>query len=242
MTTNDYGSGQRETPITILLVEDDPDAVEIAQLYLRREGYRVVSAADGLQGLRLSRETKPDLIILDLMLPELDGMEVCSQIREESWVPIIMLTARVEEDDRLAGLNLGADDYITKPFSPRELVARVKAVLRRAVEPGVLEKGPQQLACGEINVDLRSHEVKVGDKGVRLTPTEMRMLVLFMREPGRVFTREQIIDRVFGNDLDSFDRTVDAHISNLRRKLESNPKEPSHIQTIYGVGYKFSNE
>jgi two-component system alkaline phosphatase synthesis response regulator PhoP len=226
----------------VLLVEDDPDTVEIVQLYLSHEGYRLLVASDGLTALRLAKEAKPDLIILDLMLPKLDGMAVCQQIREESWIPIIMLTARVEEASRLAGLDLGADDYISKPFSPKELVARVKAVLRRT-DPEVFDRGgPQQLDYRGITVDLKEYQVKVNGESVPLTPTEMRLLVMFMREPGRVFTREQIVDRVFERGFDNFDRTVDTHISNLRRKLEPGKKEPQYIQTIYGLGYKLSHE
>lgn len=222
---------------TIQLIEDDPDTVEIVRLYLKQEGYQVVVTQDGLEGLRLARELEPDLIILDLMLPKLDGLAICREIREESWVPIIMLTARVEEDDRLIGLNLGADDYVSKPFSPKELVARVKAVLRRS-DPEVVEREPQQFSFGEISVDLNLHEVKVQDELVPLTPAEMRLLTLLIREPRRVFTRQQIIDGVFGNDYESVDRTVDSHISNLRRKLRVGTER--YIQTIHGVGYRLS--
>ncbi len=223
----------------ILLVEDDPDTVEIVELYLAQEDYQVFTSADGVECLRLFREVRPDLIVLDLMLPRLDGIEVCRQVRRESSVPIIMLTARVEEEDRLLGLELGADDYISKPFSPKEVVARVKAVLRRA-DSSALD-GVDRLAYKDINVDVRLHEAKLDDQALDLTRTEMRLLVMFMREPQRVFTREQIINRVLGNDFDRFDRTVDAHISNLRRKLNAgHPRR--YIHTIYGVGYKFSNE
>jgi DNA-binding response OmpR family regulator len=222
---------------TIQLIEDDPDTVEIVRLYLKQEGYEVVVTQDGLEGLRLARELEPDLIILDLMLPKLDGLAICREIREESWVPIIMLTARVEEEDRLTGLNLGADDYISKPFSPKELVARVKAVLRRS-DPDVVEREPQQFSFGGINVDLNLHEVKVRDKLIPLTPAETRLLTLLIREPRRVFTRQQIIDGVFGNDYESIDRTVDSHISNLRRKLRAGSGR--YIQTIHGVGYRLS--
>ena len=225
---------------TVLIVEDDPYTVDLVRLYLGRDGHKVLAAADGLEGLNLAREAHPDLVVLDLMLPGLDGMEVCRILREESEVPIVMLTARVEEEDRVAGLDLGADDYIIKPFSPRELAARVRAVLRRT-DRDALERGPAELAYGDISVNLRRRTAYVKRAQVRLTPTEFRLLVSLMREPDRVFTRDQIIDRVFGYDFDGFDRTVDAHVSNLRRKLEADPDKPCYIHTIYGVGYRFGN-
>ncbi|MFH1560341.1 MAG: response regulator transcription factor [Chloroflexota bacterium] len=225
---------------TVLIVEDDPNTTEIVELYLRRDGHKVLTSADGLAGLRLAREARPDLVVLDLMLPGMDGLEVCRILREESEVPIIMLTARVEEEDRLAGLDLGADDYLTKPFSPRELAARVRAVLRRTARDA-LELGTAELAHGDLKVDLRRHAAYLKGTQLSLTPTEFRLLVLFMSEPGRTFTREQIIERVFGYDFDGFDRTVDAHISNLRRKLEVDPEKPRYIHTVYGVGYRFGN-
>ena len=227
-------------PSTVLIVEDDPNTVKLVGLYLGRDGHKVLSAADGLEGLRLAREARPDLVVLDLMLPGMSGMEVCRILREESEVPIVMLTARVEEEDRLAGLDMGADDYVTKPFSPRELASRVRAVLRRTARDA-LERGPEKLVHDDITVNLRRRVVDVGTDQVRLTPTEFRFLVLLIREPGRTFTREQIIDRVFGYDFDGFDRTVDAHVSNLRRKLESSPEKPNYIHTIYGVGYRFGD-
>jgi DNA-binding response OmpR family regulator len=228
-----------EVTSTILIVEDDPNTVEIVKLYLHRDGHRVLTAADGREGLRLARESVPDLVVLDLMLPILDGIEVCHILREESAVPIVMLTARVEEEDRLTGLNMGADDYITKPFSPKELAARVRAVLRRTAKDAV-EIGPSEMVQGDIKADLRRRAVYVRNRQVPLTPTEFRLLVLLMREPGRTFTRDQIIDRVFGYDFDGFDRTVDAHVSNLRRKLEADLEKSGYIHTIYGVGYTFT--
>jgi len=225
---------------TILIVEDDPDTVNLIGLYLGRDGHKVISARDGLDGLRLAREARPDLVVLDLMLPRLDGMEICRTLREEFTVPIIMLTARVEEDDRLAGLDLGADDYVTKPFSPKELAARVRAVLRRTARDA-MERGPKELEFGDIKVDLRRWDVHVGATKVRLTPTEFRLLAMLITEPNRTFTREQIIDRVFGFDFDGFDRTVDAHVANLRRKLEVDGGEDRYVHTIYGVGYRFGD-
>ena len=225
-------------PNTVLIVEDDPHAVELVRLYLNHDGHSVLSANTGPEGLRRARESRPDLIVLDLMLPGLDGLEICRALRAESDVPIVMLTARVEEEDRLAGLELGADDYVIKPFSPRELAARVKAVLRRAGKDAP-EAGGGQLSYGPIRASLRERTVQAGDTAVSLTPTEFRILVLFMREPGRAFSREQIIERVFGYDFAGFDRTVDAHISGLRRKLETPLAQERYIHTVYGMGYKF---
>ena len=225
---------------TILIVEDDPSTLEIVELYLRRDGHKVLKSQDGTEGLRLAREAQPDLVVLDLMLPGMDGMEVCRTLRGESDVPVVMLTARVEEDDRLAGLDLGADDYITKPFSPRELAARVRAVLRRTARED-LQQGPSEFSFGDLKVDLLQRTLSVKEANVTLTPTEFRLLVMLVREPGRIFTREQIIDRVFGYDFDGFDRTVDAHVSNLRRKLGAHSDGPGYIQTVYGVGYRLGD-
>ncbi len=227
-------------PHTVLIVEDDPHVVELVSLYLGQDGHRVLTAGDGQEGLRLARESHPDLIVLDLMLPALSGLEVCRLVREESSVPIIMLTARVEEEDRLAGLDLGADDYVSKPFSPRELAARVRAVLRRTAQDE-LEQGPSELSWGPCRVNLRQRSAYLEETRLHLTPTEFRLLALLMGDPARTFTREQIIQRVFGYDFDGFDRTVDAHISSLRRKLEPEAGKSSYIQTVYGVGYKFGD-
>ena len=225
---------------TVLIVEDDPHTVEVVRLYLRRDGHQVITAADGQEGLRLAREARPDLVVLDLMLPGIDGIEVCRLLREESEVPIVMLTARVEEEDRLTGLDLGADDYVTKPFSPRELAARIRAVLRRSARD-VDDSGPVELAFGNISVNRPRRTVHIGNTPVGLTPTEFRLLVLMLQDPGRIFTRDQIIDRVFGYDFDGFDRTVDVHISSLRRKLEGARPEQRYIHTVYGVGYKLGD-
>jgi len=232
---------EKPVPHTVLIVEDDPDTVKLVGLYLNRDGHKVLSARDGLDGLRVAREARPDLVVLDLMLPSLDGMGVCRALREESDVPIVMLTARVEERDRLSGLDLGADDYVTKPFSPRELAARVRAVLRRTTRDA-LEQGPEELEHGEIKVDLRRRSVRAGANKISLTPTEFRFLVLLMRKPGRTFSRDQIIDLVFGYDFDGFDRTVDAHVANVRRKLEAHAASPRYIQTVYGVGYRWGDD
>ena len=227
---------------TVLIIEDDPDTINLVGLYLQRDGHKVLSARDGLSGLRLAREAKPDVIVLDLMLPKLDGMEICRALREESNTPIIMLTARVEEDDRLAGLDLGADDYVTKPFSPRELAARVRAVLRRAGRDADEGADGAVIEYGAIAVDPRRHAAHVGETAVALTPTEFRLLATMIREPGRTFTRAQLIDQVFGFDFDGFDRTVDVHVSSLRRKIERGGSKQRYVHTVYGVGYRFGNE
>ena len=223
----------------VLIIEDDPHTTELVRLYLAHDGHEVVTAATGPDGLARARDAAPDLVVLDLMLPGLDGLEICRELRAESDVPIVMLTARVEEDDLLAGLGLGADDYVTKPFRPRELAARVKAVLRRTGREAA--DGGGELAFGAICVNLRDRAVTAGGQVISLTPTEFRILVMLLREPGRIFSREQIIDRVFGQDFDGFDRTVDTHISSLRRKLEAPLDGARYIHTVYGMGYKLAN-
>ena len=230
------------TESTVLIIEDDSDTVDVVGLYLRRDGYKVLTAADGNVGLHLAQESSPDLVVLDLMLPGISGTEICRSLREEgSEVPIIMLTARVEEEDRLAGLELGADDYMTKPFSVRELAARVRAVLRRTASER-LEIGSSELVYQGIRVDIKNRSVDVREARVHLTPIELRLLLLLMRNRGRTFTRDQIIDRVFGYDFNGFDRTVDTHVSNLRNKIEANPNKPRFIKTVYGIGYVFGDE
>ncbi len=225
---------------TVLIVEDDKDTVELVSLYLRRDGHKVLKAHDGIVGLRLAREARPDLVVLDLMLPGLSGSEVCRELRRDTAVPIIMVTARVEEEDLLKGLELGADDYVAKPFSPRELAARVRAVLRRTANEDA-ENGPAEVAYNGVVVDIHRRTVLVDGLKTTLTPTEFKILVMLMQEPERTFSREQIIDRVFGFDFQGFDRTVDAHVANIRRKIR--PVDgPDHIQTVYGVGYRFSND
>lgn len=220
----------------VLVVDDDRKTVELVKLYLERNGYKVICAYDGRDAIEFAKKTLPDLIILDLMLPELDGWEVCRLIRQESDVPIIMLTARTTEQDKLVGLDLGADDYVIKPFSPRELVARVRAVLRRVGEE---YKGPPEITVGDFTLKLHSHEVTVAGKILNLTPTEFKLLVMLARQPGKVFTRLELIEKALGYDYDGFERTIDAHIANLRKKIEPKPEEPRYIKTVYGVGYKF---
>jgi len=223
----------------ILVVDDDAKTVELVKLYLYRDGYKVLTAYDGIEALRLAREAHPDLIVLDLMLPGLDGLQVCRTLRAESEVPIIMLTAKTAEEDKLVGLDVGADDYVTKPFSPRELAARVRAVLRRLPEEA-LQRGPTEVIHGELTVNFLKHEASLAGKPLKLSPIEFRLLGLLVREPGRVFSRPQLIDKVYGYDFEGFDRTVDVHILNLRRKLEPDPNHPRYIKTVYGAGYKFA--
>jgi len=218
----------------VLVVDDDVKTVELVKLYLNRDGYRVLTAYDGVEALRLAREGHPDLIVLDLMLPGIDGLEVCRTLRDESDVPIIMLTAKTTDQDKLAGLNLGADDYVTKPFSPRELAARVRAVLRRL--PG--ERGPTEIKLGELTVNFHKHEASLAGRPLNLTPVEFKLLGVFIKEPGRVFSRDQLIEKALGYDFEGFDRTIDVHILNLRRKLKSGIKHSINIKTVYGAGYK----
>ena len=226
----------------VLIVEDDPHTRELVRVYLDREGHDVLTAENGIDGLRVAREEAPDIILLDLMLPGMDGRDVCQSLRGESDVPIVMLTARVQEGDRLGGFDLGADDYITKPFSPREVVARIRAVLRRAARDRQDEERQMgELTIGDVRVDLRNRSVTSGEADVKTTPTEFRLLTLFAKEPGRVFTRDQIIERAFGYDYDGFDRTVDVHVSSLRRKLEATNGGKRIIHTVYGVGYRVSD-
>lgn len=223
----------------VLVIEDNPYTSDMVRKYLSRNDYEVLTASDGLEGLRLAREENPDLILLDLILPGMDGTEVCRTLREESSVPIIMLTARVEEEDRVAGLELGADDYITKPFSLKELIARMRAVLRR-LNPDVIERGPSIITYDNVEVDVNHFRVHVGENKISLTPIEFHILVLLMREPEKTFSREEIIAHVFDIAFDGFDRAVDAHILRLRRKLQM--EAPGYIHTVYGRGYRFSHE
>jgi len=218
----------------ILVVDDDVKTVELVKLYLNRDGYRVLTAYDGIEALHLARESHPDLIVLDLMLPGVDGLEICRILRTESDVPIIMLTAMTTDHDRLTGLDLGADDYVTKPFSPRELAARVRAVLRRL--PG--ERGPEKTEHGELTLNFLKHEAFLAGKPLNLTPVEFKLLGVLVKEPGRVFSRSQLIEKALGYDFDGFDRTIDVHILNLRRKIEPDPRHPKYIKTVYGAGYK----
>jgi two-component system alkaline phosphatase synthesis response regulator PhoP len=220
----------------VLVVDDDAKTVALVKLYLKRDGYRVITAYDGIEALRLAREGHPDLIVLDLMLPGINGLEICRTLRTESDVPVIMLTAKTTDQDKLVGLDLGADDYVTKPFSPRELAARVRAVLRRL--PG--ERGPAEIKHGELTVNFLKHEAFLAGKPLNLTTVEFKLLAALIKEPGRVFSRAQLIENALGHDFEGFDRTIDVHVLNLRRKLEPDPGHPRYIKTVYGAGYKLA--
>jgi DNA-binding response OmpR family regulator len=221
---------------TILVVDDEARIVKLVRDYMLRAGFDVIEARDGEMALTLARTEQPDLIVLDLMLPGMDGLDICRRLRQESGVPIIMLTARVEEADRIVGLELGADDYVTKPFSPGELVARVRATLRRANG----QVGPTAiLRAGDFELDTAALTACVAGRPVDLTPTEFYLLATLVRQPGRIFGREQLLEAVHGVAFDGYDRSVDSHIKNLRRKIEADPRNPHYIQTVYGVGYRF---
>ena len=224
----------------VLIVEDDYKTADIVRLYLEKDGYDVDCSHDGRDGLDAVRSSPPDLVVLDLLLPGMSGLDVCRALRSESDVPIIVLTALSTEQDKLSGLDLGADDYVTKPFSPRELVARVRAVLRRTSDEDDFT-GAQTLTFEDLNLDLARHIVKVGVREAHLTPTEFRILTVLMREPGRLFSRTQLVEKALGYDYDGLDRTVDVHVLNLRRKIEPGPDQPQYIRTVYGLGYKLGN-
>jgi len=223
---------------TILIVDDEPKIVKQARDYLERSGFRVIAAEDGLTALAAARHDRPDLVVLDLNLPGMDGLDVCRTLRRETDVKIIMMNARVEETDRLIGLELGADDYISKPFSPRELVARVRAVLRR-VHGGIRQPG--LLNIGDLEIDLDGNRVKRAGELIHLTRTEFKLLALLAQHAGQTFTRAQLLDRLHGVAFDGYERSIDAHIKNLRRKLERNPLEPEYILTVYAIGYQFAD-
>lgn len=230
----------RGTEKTVLVIEDDRNTVNLIALYLKREGFRPLTAGDGEAGLDLAGRQHPDLVILDLMLPKLDGWEVCRRLRRTSEVPVIMLTARGEEVDRVAGLTLGADDYMVKPFSPRELVARVKAVLRRAPRPDSDRKS--SLSHADVVLDLDKHQLSVGGRPVPLTPHEYALLATLMSAPGRVFTRDELLERIYPKgDAVVIDRVVDVHIGKLRQKIEPDASAPVRILTVRGVGYRFAD-
>jgi DNA-binding response OmpR family regulator len=236
---NDPRNEQISMKPTILVVDDDRKTVDLIRLYLEKDGYRVLVAYDGRSAIDIARNHRPGLIILDLMLPKVDGLDVCSELRAESNVPIIMLTAKSTEDDKLIGLDLGADDYVTKPFSPRELVARVRAVLRR----GMAEEnsGPELILYGDLEVDFVRHEARVEGAPVHLTPKEFTLLEILIKQPGRVFSRLELLELAFGFDYQGFERTVDVHVMNLRKKIEIDPAHPRYVHTIYGVGYRFED-
>lgn len=223
-------------PSKILIVDDDVKIAQMLKNYLEKDGFVAETAHDGWMAVELFRSVEPDLVILDLMLPGASGWEVCKKIREESNIPIIMLTARDTETDKLLGLEMGADDYVTKPFSLRELVARVKAVLRRT--SGELAEA-SLIKSGDMTIELDQHEVRLGDSVIEMTPTEFKLLSTMASFPGKVFTRLQLVDLVQGYSFEGYERTIDTHIKNLRKKIEPDPKNPTYIQTVFGVGYKF---
>jgi len=221
----------------ILVVDDEPKIVALARDYLEHAGFSVRIAHDGRSALAAARGERPDLIVLDLGLPEIDGLDVARTLRGESSVPIVMLTGRSDESDKLVGLEIGADDYVTKPFSPKELVARVRAVLRRTERP---QQSTDVVRAGDVVLDLPRMRVTVDGRVVELTPTEFELLATLAREPGRVFTRAQLLDAVHGVAFESYERAIDAHIKNIRRKLEPEPATPRYVLTVYGVGYRFA--
>jgi DNA-binding response OmpR family regulator len=223
----------------ILVVDDELEIVKVVRAYLEQSGFRVITASDGEQALTVFRHEQPDLIVLDLSLPKLDGLDVCRAIRRDSNVPIIMLTARVEETDRLIGLEIGADDYITKPFSPREVVARVRTVLRRSMpapEPSSL------ITIGALSIDPLKHEVQLHDRSIDLTPSEFNILLVMASQPGRAFSRMELLDAAQGEAYEGYERSIDVHIKNLRQKLGDEPRDPTFVLTVYGVGYKFNDK
>ncbi|TMC67824.1 MAG: response regulator transcription factor [Chloroflexi bacterium] len=222
---------------TVMVVDDEPKIVQLARDYLEHAGFAVVVAHDGKAALATARAQKPDLVVLDLGLPVLDGLDVARTLRGESNVPIVMLTGRSEESDKLVGLELGADDYVTKPFSPKELVARVRAVLRRTERP---RSESEIIRVGDVTLDIPRMRTKVADRVVDLTPTEFQLVATMAREPGRVFTRSQLLDAVHGVAFESYERAIDAHVKNIRHKLEADPASPRYLLTVYGVGYRFA--
>lgn len=226
----------------IMIVDDEPRILEVVQKYLAREGFQVATAKDGEAALTTFAAHNPDLVVLDLMLPKLDGLEVFRRMRQKSSVPVIMLTARGEETDRVVGLELGADDYITKPFSPRELVARVKAVLRRATSGGALDQGERPISRGDLKIDPRARTVEVVGKALELTSKEFDLLWFLASHPGQVFTRTQLLDNIWGYEFYGDASTVTVHVRRVREKIEPEPANPRYITTVWGVGYKFEKE
>jgi two-component system, OmpR family, alkaline phosphatase synthesis response regulator PhoP len=223
---------------TVLVVDDEPKIVQLARDYLEHAGYAVLTTGDGAVALQLARTRRPDLIVLDLGLPSVDGLDVTKALRADSRVPIVILTARDDEVDKVVGLELGADDYMTKPFSPRELVARVRSVLRRSERP-TIEPG-ERLVAGDLIVDRDRHLVEVGGRQVELTATEFSIVAALAAQPGRVFTRLQLLDAVHGVAFESYERAIDAHVKNIRRKLEPDPHAPRYLLTVHGVGYRLA--
>ena len=221
----------------ILIIEDEVELVKVLRSYLEQSGYQVIEAQRGDKGLTLWKQQQPDLVILDLNLPGMDGLDVARHIRQKGDTPILMLTARVEEIDQIVGLEVGADDYVTKPFSPKVVVARVRALLRRASAGRTPEP---MIRVADLEIDVNAHTVRRGDQEIDLTPTEFNLLVAMASQPGRVFSRYQLLEAVQGVAYEGYERTIDAHIKNLRAKLEKEPKHPQYIETVFGVGYRFA--
>jgi DNA-binding response OmpR family regulator len=224
---------------TILIVDDEKRLVSLVESYLTQEGYRVKTAHNGQEALAVARSEKPDLIVLDVMMPEMDGYEFIRRHRAEHNTPIILLTARVDDEDKVVGLEVGADDYITKPFRPRELVARVRAVLRRA---GESEPRADVLRALDVSLDRSTRSVQIGERAVDLTPSEFDLLAAMMGSPGRVFSRLDLLDIIQGVRYEGYERTIDTHVKNLRGKIESDPRSPRYVETVYGVGYRFARK
>ena len=224
---------------TILVVDDEPRIVELARDYLEHAGFRVITASEGRAALDVVRHDRPDLVVLDLGLPGLDGLDVTRELRRDGSIPIVMITARDDELDKLLGLELGADDYLTKPFSPRELVARVKAVLRRTDRP---TEPSDVMRVGELQLDVPRMRTELAGRSIELTPTEFTLLATLAQQPGRIFTRSQLLDALHGVAFESYERAIDSHIKNLRRKLEPDPRQPRYVLTVYGVGYRLADD
>lgn len=221
----------------ILIIEDEVELVKVLRSYLEQSGYQVMDAQRGDRGLALWEQHQPDLVILDLNLPGMDGLDVARRIRQKADTPILMLTARVEEIDQIVGLEVGADDYVTKPFSPKVVVARVRALLRRA---SAAQSAESLIRVADLEIDVQAHSVRRGEAEIELTPTEFNLLVAMASQPGRVFSRLQLLEAVQGVAYEGYERTIDAHIKNLRAKLEKDPKHPQYIETVFGVGYRFT--
>ena len=224
---------------TILVVDDEPQIVQLVRDYLEHGGFKVLTAADGATALRLASTQHPDLVVLDLGLPGMDGLDVTRSLRRDGSVPIIMLTARADESDKLVGLELGADDYLTKPFSPKELVARVRSVLRRS--EAALTAADIIRVGDDVELNVPKMELTINGRQIDLTPTEFQLLAAIARQPGRVFSRSQLLNAIHGVAFDSYERAIDAHIKNLRRKIEPDPRNPRYLQTVFGVGYRFAD-
>ncbi|HOP71664.1 response regulator transcription factor [Thermoclostridium caenicola] len=231
-----------DIPNKILVVDDEAKIVEVVKSYLENSGYQVVEAYNGKEALEQFEQEKPALVILDLMLPDISGEEICKTLRKRSRVPIIMLTAKVEEEDILRGLNIGADDYVTKPFSPRQLVARVKAVLRRSEDALIPLSSLLSFNHGELVIDTLKYEVRRHEKSVNLTPNEYRLLLTLARYPDKTFTRDELIRIGLGENFDGYDRTIDTYIKNIRQKIEPDPRNPKYVLTVHGIGYRFGGD